>query len=266
MQENMERKKIMCHIVVTDKLTSVQLCELNTLIQLCCQTDGTKGISFWQSDMNFIDRFPAFYLMYEKNKLISIISIFVPDLQECELYANTLPEYRRQGHFSRLYKKAYKMIRAYGIKKIYFLNEPASPMGQYVLKKIGAKYESSEYLMCCDINVCQNLCDISALTYSVNKNRGVFETFADGVKAGSIYLEIENTTASIYHVEIQPEFRGMGYGTETLLLMLQYLKTSGCQRAVLHVSSLNKIAYQMYCRHGFVCTEQIDYWIKEVKK
>ncbi len=78
-------------------------------------------------------------------------------------------------------------------------------------------------------------------------------------------MEIENSTASIYHVEIEPKFRGMGYGTETLLLVLEYLRKSGCHRAVLHVSSLNEIAYGMYCRHGFVCTEQIDYWIKEVK-
>ncbi len=257
--------KIMCHIMVTDKLTSTQLYELDVLIQQCCQADRTRGVSFWQSDMNFIDGFPAFYLMYENNELISIISIFVPDLQECELYANTLPKYRRRGCFLKLYKRAYKTIRAYGIKKIYFLNEPNSSAGELALRKIGAEHESSEYLMSCDISIYQKPQYIPVLTYKVSKNKDIFETFIKGVKAGSVSLEIENSTASIYHVEIEPKFRGMGYGTETLLLMLEYLRKSGCHRAVLHVSSLNEIAYGMYCRHGFVCTEQIDYWIKEVK-
>lgn len=254
----------MCHIVVTDKLTSTQIYELNILIQQCCEADKTRGLSFWQSDMNFIDEFPAFYLMYEKTELISVISIFVPNLQECELYANTLPKYRRQGCFLKLYKKAYRKIRAYGIKKIYFLNEPASPVGKFALKKIGAKYESSEYLMSCEINTCQKPQNISTLTYKVNE-KNVFETFIKGTRVGSVNLEIEKETASIYHVEIEPNFRGMGYGTETLLLTLEYLRKSNCCKAVLHVSSLNEIAYSMYCRHGFICTEQIDYWIKEVK-
>jgi len=252
-------------IIITDKLTLSQLCEANVLIERCCQTDGTRKVSFLQGDMNFIDGFPAFFLMYEKNALISMISIFVPDLRECELYANTLPEYRRKGCFFRLYKRAYKTVKAYGIRKIYFLNEPASPVGEHVLKTIGAKLESSEYLMSCDLSACHRA-HMPVLTYSISENKKMLETFKEGIKTGSVSLEIDNGTASIYHVEIKPELRGMGYGTETLLLTLEYLRKLGCHKAMLHVSSLNATAYGMYCRHGFVCTEQIDYWVKEIKK
>ena len=252
------------NILNTDRLTVNQLKEAENLIELCCHEDGTKVICFFQSDMNVIYDLPAFFLMYHKNILVSFLSIFVPDYKECEIYAYTLPEYRRQGCFCRLYKKADRLIRNYGIRKIYFVNEPYGITGDKVLKRIGAKLESSEYLMAYNMDIEPRPQGILILLHSKTENGELLETYKKDIKIGSINLELEQNTAIIYNVEIEEKYRGRGYGTETLLLVLEYLKNSKYEKIILHVSSLNKIAYGMYSRHGFVNIQQVDYWFKKI--
>lgn len=246
----------MNRIVVTDKLTEAQL----------RKAKGLKEIGFLQGEINAVSGFPAFYLMYNKDKLIGIISLFVPNRKECELYAAMLPEYRKKNCFFQLYKRAYKAVRTYGIEKIYFPAKPDSWTEKGIVKWVGAKCESSQYLMSCELKNCQKPRGILTFECHVHKNKGIFQTFWEKRKIGSIHLEFGKEAAFLYHVEIKPEFRKKGYGTETLLLALEYLRKSGCQKALLHVSSFNKTAYGMYCRHGFVCMEQIDYWRKNVKR
>ena len=250
-------------IVVTDNLTSDQIYEAIALIELCSLTDQTRRISFLQGEMNAINHFPAFFLMYCENFLVSFLSIFVPDSGQCEIYANTLPQYRKQGCFRRLYETAQQKIREYGIRRIYFVNDPESSIGKQVLRHIGARLDVSEYLMSYNMNLEPKPRGILTLTHSRTENGELLEVYKESVRAGSINLELEQSTAFIYHVEIKRELRGRGYGTEALLLTLQYLKTLGYQKIMLHVSSSNKIAYKMYSHHGFAELEQVDYWIKE---
>lgn len=248
-------------IVITDTLTLDQLHEVTALIEVCRQTDNTRGISFLEGEMNAIHNFPAFFLMYCKNCLVSFLSIFVSDSRQCEIYANTLPEYRKQGLFCRLYEAAEQKIREYRIEKIYFVNDPESFSGNQVLRHIGAKLDVSEYLMSYNMSLEPEPQGILTLMHSRTENGELLEVYKEKVRAGSINLELEQNTAFIYHVEIKPKLRGRGYGTEALLLTLQYLKALGYKKILLHVSSSNKIAYHMYSHHGFVQIEQIDYWI-----
>lgn len=252
------------NIINTSELTSNQFYDVKTLIELCRLADNTKGISFLQGDMNAIDNFPAFFLMYHGNTLVSFLSIFVPNLEECEIYANTLPRYRKQGCFFRLYEMACMQVKNYGISSIYFVNEPSSLVGSLVLGRLGAKLETSEYLMSYNMRIEPVPRRILRLECSHTENGEFLETFRDNVKVGSMNLEIEKNIATIYNLEVKTEYRGRGYGVETLLLALEHLKKSGCCKIILHVSSSNKIAYHMYSRHGFVHVEQLDYWLKRI--
>ena len=112
------------NIINTSELSSNQFYDAKTLIELCRLTDNTKGICFLENNVNAIENFPAFFLMYQGNTLVSFLSVFVPNEEECEIYANTLPRYRQEGYFRKLYEMAQEQIKNYGISKIYFVNEP----------------------------------------------------------------------------------------------------------------------------------------------
>ena len=256
--------KINMNIINTSELTSNQFYDAKTLIELCRLADNTKGISFLQGDMNAIDNFPGFFLMYHGNTLVSFLSIFVSNQEECEVYANTLPRYRKQGYFRRLFEMASEQIKNYGIRKVYFVNEPSCLAGSEALRMLGAKLETSEYLMSYNMRIDPKPRRILTLRSTSTENGELLETFRDDVRVGSMNLEIERHIATIYNLEIEPEYRGRGYGVETLLLALEHLKKSGCCKVILHVSSSNKVAYRMYSRHGFVHVEQLDYWLKMI--
>ena len=93
------------NIINTSELSSNQFYDAKTLIELCRLTDNTKGICFLENNVNAIENFPAFFLMYQGNTLVSFLSVFVPNEEECEIYANTLPRYRQEGYFRKLWHK-----------------------------------------------------------------------------------------------------------------------------------------------------------------
>lgn len=252
------------NIITTTALSSNQFYDAKTLVELCRLTDNTKGISFLENDVNAIDNFPAFYMMYQGGTLVSFLSVFVPNQEECEVYANTLPRYRKQGCFRILYELAFEQIKNYGIRRIYFVNEPNCISGCEALRRIGAKLESSEYLMSYNMRIKPQYQGILELKSSKSEGGEFLETYRNGVKVGEVHLQIENNVATIYGVEIEQKYRGRRFGVETLLLTIDYLQKKGCCKIILHVSGSNRVAYHLYSHHGFVHVEQIDYWLKNV--
>jgi N-acetylglutamate synthase-like GNAT family acetyltransferase len=245
-------------------LSSNQFYAAKTLIELCRLADNTKGVSYLENGMNAIEDFPAFFLMYKGNTLVSFLSVFIPNDQECEIYANTLPRFRKEGCFRQLYEMAAVQIKNYGIKKIYFVMEPGCISGGHALTKLGARLEVSEYLMSYNTRIEPKPLGILELKSTKTENGELIETYREDTKVGEISLDIEKNVATIYGVEVLPEYRGRRFGVETLLLTIKHLLDEGCCKIILNVSSSNKIAYRMYSHHGFVHVEQIDYWLKTV--
>lgn len=60
-----------------------------------------------------------------------------------------------------------------------------------------------------------------------------------------------NNKAWVYDIELKKEFRGLGYGRETMLLGEQDVKSKGSTRFELHVFGHNKIAQSLYRSLGF---------------
>ncbi len=94
-----------------------------------------------------------------------------------------------------------------------------------------------------------------------NGNIVMYKAFLDEKEIGECYVEHNRATASIYGFLIKEKYRGNGYGTELLLLLLEHLLDSDCKKILLHVNNANKAAHVMYSNHGFVHEEQIDYWL-----
>lgn len=249
------------NIFVTNTLSSSQYHQIMELTEICSKADNTHGISFLEQELNEIEEFPCFYLMYDGSRLVSYLSVFIPDESQCEIYGGTLPEERGKGYFKRLLTRALTHIREYGIERKLVVIEPGCKDMENYLVKINAKHVDTDYLMSYDKNVKPVPQRSLKMIHNKVENTENYETFKDSVLIGSCKVEFTRTHAVIYNFKVEENQRGKGYGTETLLLILEHILESGATRVLLHVNDANQAAHAMYLHHGFVHEEQIDYWL-----
>ena len=140
--------------IITNTLTTRQYYEATNLINICREFDHTHGVSFLEPEMNAIPEFPCFYLLYDNNELVSLLSIFIISENECEVYSNTLPEHRKNNYFHKLLSKAVKNLKAKHIDNILIVHEPDCADGSsYLSSSENISFSHSEYLMCYDMNI-----------------------------------------------------------------------------------------------------------------
>lgn len=249
------------NIFITNTLTSNQYHEIMELVEICSKADNANGISFLEQELNEIDEFPCFYLMYDGSRLVSYLSVFIPDETQCEIYGATLPEERGRGYFEKMLARAFVHIEKFGIERRVVVTEPGCKDMQESLEKLGARFEDTDYLMSYDTDIKPEPQHILKLTHEKTGNTEIYETYGKLLKIGGCKVEYTRTQAVIYEFEIDKKRRGKGYGTETLLLVLEHMLESGATRILLHVNGANEAAHAMYSHHGFVQEEQIDYWL-----
>jgi len=248
------------NIFVTNRLSSNQYHDIMELVETAAGADGTHGISFLEQELNDIEEFPCFYLLYDGSRLVSYLSVFIPDKEQCEIYSATLPEERGKDYFKRLLSEALTHIRKYGIVRKVIANEPGSGDMVDYLTKINAQIEDTDYLMSYDTAVTPKPQGILTMQHRKVESTEIYETYKDGVMIGGCQVEFTRNQAVIHGFKVEEAERGKGYGTETLLLILKHLKESDAPKILLHVNGANKAAHAMYSHHGFVEEQQIDYW------
>lgn len=248
------------NIFAINTLTSKQYNDARELVSVCAEFDGTRGVAFLEPELNEDKTFPAFYMMYDGGKLISMVSVFLPTEDEYEIYGYTLPSYRGKGYFKRLYKEALKNIKSRKFKEIVCVCEPESAAGKNTLKKLGLDILRTEYLMSYDMNYSEEAQGRLEIESERDENTECYSAFLDEEAVGVCNVEFTRTHAVIYGFHIFEEFRGNGYGSEMLILILNELINNEVEKILLHVNGANKVAHIMYSHHGFVSKEQIDYW------
>ena len=248
------------NIINTNVLTSNQYHDAKALIHLCMQADGSRGISFLEPETNYIREYPCFFMMYEGETLVSFASVFIPDEGTCEIYADTLPSARGKGYFNRILKMIKEKNKDFNIEKTYLVNDPTCIVGTRAMEAIGARLESSDYLMSYNNEMEPNPKRILTLSVEKGEDNEKYTGMRDGIELGHCYVEYIRETAFINGFYINEKHRGKGYGTEMLLLLLEHLLKHGCKKILLHVNNANKAAHSMYYHHGFVHDEQLDYW------
>lgn len=250
------------NIFAINTLSSKQYYEARDLIAICAQNDGTRGVSFFEPELNEDVTFPAFYMMYDEARLVSFLSVFLSGDTEGEVYGYTLPEYRQKGCFKKLYKMAVRNMKTAGYKEVICVCEPECESGKAVLEKMGLKVSRTEHLMSYDMSLVKDS-DIKGRLELVSKTEENTEIFAACIGEdviGTCNVEYTRSHAVIYEFQIYEEYRGNGYGSEMLLLILRELLNEEVSKILLHVSGANTVAHTMYSHHGFISEEQIDYW------
>lgn len=248
------------NIINANTLTQNQYNDARRLIEACKEKDNSRGISFFEQEMNENRHYPCFYMIYDENELVAFASVFIPNENGCEVYANVLPRMRNRGYFTRMLTLIRKNNEKYGINTMYIVNDPACESGTMALKSMNAIYTDSEFLMRYDNHIIPNPKGILDIVCEKGENNIEFIAFLEDEEVGHCYVEYVRECASIYGFYIEEEYRNRGYGTEMLLQMIKNLLEHGSEKILLHVNGANVAAYKMYYNHGFTKEEQIDYW------
>lgn len=129
-----------------NRLEEVQEEQIRELEEICNQHESPalQSYVYLSSDMNREQSRNCFYLLYEQGKLVSFLSVFAPH-QEGEISAFTHPDFRGRGYFSALLGRMREEWPS--LTRLFFITEPSSKSAQAVLKKLGASYSFSEYMM-----------------------------------------------------------------------------------------------------------------------
>lgn len=272
--------------------------EIRQVYLACKEYDGLKGSISLDSELNFNKNTNNIFLLYDDNKLISFLFMFIPTGHEVEISAFTLPEYRRKGYFGRLLLEAEKEIKKYDIKSILFVCESQSISGKEMIKSLGAHHDFTEYFLRYDklnfpvdmyysckielftpnIKDLESLCQVSMLIFnesyedaesmiksSLNsRDRKAYAALLGEKMIGMGFASFENGEVTIHGFGILPEFQGRGFGKELLLLIMRDLLQNGCENITLEVDSNNLKAFELYKRNGFEVEVAYDYYRKGV--
>lgn len=268
-------------------------------VYLCCKEhDKLKGNLYLDGSVNFDQGIKYLYLLYEENKLVSFLFMFIPTREEAEISAYTLPDYRRRGYFKRLLSEAVEELKRYDIKDVLFVCENQSLSGKEIIDSLGADYDFTEYYMKFDktSNVLDKSnefrtqfylperSDIKRLAYvsaqvfeedcvdeeefitncfnSTNRKNYATVLGDQIIGIGSGYFGYEEV--AIYGLGILPEFQGKGYGRELILHIVKHLLENGHDNITIEVESKNTPAFNLYKSSGFIIETAFDYYRKPI--
>lgn len=128
------------------KLTDTEITDIHNIICTCNKHDSLN-YTFDQTDDFKKDSEINTFLLYDKDTLLSVITLFVPRKNEAEVAAFTLPEFRRKGLFSKLLNEVKIELTGRGIPDLLFVCDKNSKDGKNVVNHINVNYEYSEYFM-----------------------------------------------------------------------------------------------------------------------
>jgi len=272
--------------------------EIREVEGICKNHDGVNGSLFLDTSMNFHQDIKSIFLLYKDNRLVSLLTMFIPMNEEAEISAYTLPEYRRKGYFKRLLEEAIEEVKKYHIPYLMFICEPESNDGLETIKKLNAELDFTEYslrynnpssemkienvpnisLQRAEQNDLDGIISLSQEVfnddYEVAKsiitktleanNRVQYVAKLEGKPIGIGSVSFENNEASIFGVGVSPKYQGKGFGRELIMLIINELKRKGIENIMIEVDSLNERAFKLYKSCGFQVEASFHYFRKSV--
>ena len=291
--------------------------KLLTLESICRTKDGTISSVCNSTEFNCRRDVPVFFLVFmdtlyqgkhctkttvqrnslSETELIGYLSVFLPEESTAELNVLIHPDYRRQGIFTELLKRAKATLSAIGTKEFIFVCEPSSSDAIAAMLAMNAKKRSSEYQMILERTALKPtlpsrpgelleatpddlplLGRMNALFFETSEEMGeifaedsyytpgitvykyvIADEYKKTVPIGTVCFCEEAHSGNIFGLGILPEYRGHGYGKGLLQALLARIPTD--KKIYLQVSSRNAAAFQLYQKTGFQIIAQQDFWL-----
>jgi ribosomal protein S18 acetylase RimI-like enzyme len=236
------------------------------------------------------------FLYYENDALVGYLGLCNFGRDIVEVSGMVHPEFRMKGVFKKLYLLAKEEWEKICPSQVLILCDHTSLSGLAFVNALGAEYSSSEYKMYLNKNNLDTTCthgiklrvatredaaelyrqdsiyfglaekgadDKESEEISVKEAEGTVSYMAElqGEIIGKIRIDVTDNEGAIYGFGILPNFRGKGYGRETLSIALDILKKKQLDNIFLEVATENKNALGLYESCGFEEISVMDYYI-----
>jgi ribosomal protein S18 acetylase RimI-like enzyme len=240
------------------------------------------------------------FLYYDNETLVGYLGLGNFGRDVIEVSGMVHPEFRRKRIFKKMYLLAKEEWEKVCPSQVLVLCDHASLSGLAFINSLGAEYSSSEYKMCLNKQTTNSNTnhgiklrvatreDAAELYRQDSIYFGLVEKEADdkevekrieetyinvddnsinyiaeleGKIIGKIRITMTNAEGFIYGFGILPEYRGKGYGRETLSSALDILKMEQLDNIFLEVATENKNALGLYESCGFEEVSVMDYYI-----
>ncbi len=246
------------------------------LIDICKESDNLNGCIFLEEELNTISNLPCYIYCVENTLLIGFLSIFVPDINSCEIYSYVHPEYRHKHIFTNMYNNALNILNGYGISYIQIVCEPGSP-GEHLIQAKGY----SDYICECMMKYQYKHTSVDCSDYKliVSKDNELVKLAYNNIILGHCRIDYKNNCTTIYDVEILAKYQGHGYSKVLINMTLDHISqlqaveistesnTQNLKEAVnkkssivLHVTASNTKALRAYISCGFEIIEELHFY------
>lgn len=228
------------------------------------------------------------YLYYVEDVLVAYLGISSFGSNNGEINGMTHPDFRRKGLFTKLFELAAQECQKRNFNNILLLSDGKSISGASFIKVVCGKYDFSEYRMkLFNKTSLENIKSISLREVEkldrkeIARQNAIFLGLEEGesfpeqdeiinvktymielkkVIIGKIKIDYSNNLAFICGFEILTEFRGKGYGKETLMEVLRIINDENIKNVELDVECKNNTALNLYKDCGFEEISVMDYY------
>lgn len=246
-------------LITTSALTPLQQKQIAELVQNCCNHDQIH-LSYPLTEQGG-DCVHA--LLYQGGRLIAVLSFLLLDEFSAECCAFTLPEHRQKGYFFRLFRQEFPAWKEYDI--LFCVDERCAGT-MAVLRQMEAELDTTEYQMEREIASGSSPDLIHPKLHIVldsGSDASDLWHLYDGTRltGQGILTCTTDSCACLHHLEILPDFRRLGYGSDFLTLLTTHLSETPVRKLLLQVSAANTAAVSLYQKTGFRITETLSYYL-----
>ena len=279
----------------TNTLNDHQLLEAKALIAVCQNYDGTFREPYLSNMLNFDPNMPAFFLYYEKDELVGLLTVYADD-QDVEVAILVHPNHRRQGIARALFTIFEKETASFPIRSVTFQTERIflDRHPDFVSNWGLVEDEETEtwlgkdrrpYLLATVSNLEVLLADssyqeqISQLKFQAfseeHESREVVDRYVaealkdpesrlyillkNGQVIGTCTVDLSSNTNYFYGLAISELERGKGYGSYLAKSLVNQLIEQNDKEFQIAVEDSNVGAKRLYEKIGFVKQTQVVY-------
>ncbi len=279
----------------TNTLNDHQLLEAKALIAICQKYDATFRDPYLSNMLNFDPDMPAFFLYYEKDELVGLLTVYADD-PDVDVAILVHPNHRRQGIARALYRSFEKETASYPIESVTFQTERvflechpdfASNWGlvedeetETWLGKDRRPYplvnDSNLEVLLADRSYQDQISQLKFQAFSEeHESREVVDRYVakalkdpesrlyillkNGQVIGTCTVDLSSNTNYFYGLAIAELERGKGYGSYLAKSLVNQLIAQNDKAFQIAVEDSNVGAKRLYEKIGFVTQTQVVY-------
>jgi ribosomal protein S18 acetylase RimI-like enzyme len=273
-------------------LNGKQLDEIKVLEETCNQFEGLTMKLNWEMLISRPANEVNDFLLYENEKLVGYLALYIFRESEAEVSAMVHPDHRKKRIFRKLLSQARQELMVREIPNFLFICEEKSLSGNAVMEALKTTYSFSEYGMTLNEMIplpssstevslrkagehdIDDLVSMDVACFRLDRSETIklrqkqidqsnrLHTVASvqGKSIGKISVLVSETETYIYGFCVLPNYQRKGYGKVILSETVQSLLEKGCSKISLEVECKNKSALTLYQRCGFEVTAGYKYY------